>query len=253
MPVLVLAFALAALLYASAGFGGGSAYSAILVLGKTDYTILPAVTLACNLIVVTGGTVSHARKGLIRRDLILPFAALSVPMAWLGGRLQVDQATFSLLLGVALILVGAMLLTQQVDTKPDRPAARRTLWGLGLPVGAGLGLLAGIVGIGGGIFLAPIMHMLRLADTRAIAATASFFILVNSAAGLLGQVAKTGVAEQLLSEFLPLFLAVFIGGQVGSYLGNSVLSPVVIQRVTAVLVIVAAVRLLYTWLLLPAY
>jgi len=252
--ILPTLFALTALLYASVGFGGGSAYSALMVLAGTDFQILPSIALVCNLIVVSGGTFHYARSGLLKRDVVLPFVIPSIPMAWLGGQLLVDKQTFTLLLGVSLLLIGTVLLGRQNDTEARASFSSLRLWGIGLPVGAGLGLLAGIIGIGGGIFLAPLMHLLRLADTRVIAASASFFILVNSVAGLAGQATKMGGTAhlQMLSGYAFLFLAVLIGGQIGSHLGNAVFSPRMVRGMTAALVIYVSLRLLYMGLVAGA-
>jgi uncharacterized membrane protein YfcA len=168
-------------------------------------------------------------------------------MAWLGGQLSVNKPTFILLLGLSLFLSGAILLARRHETEAQPTISPVRLWSIGLSVGAVLGLLAGIVGIGGGIFLAPLMHLLRLANTRTIAASASFFILVNSAAGLVGQATKVGgVAHlQALWEYAPLFLSVLIGGQIGSHLGIAVFSERTVRRMTAALVIYVSLRLLY--------
>jgi hypothetical protein len=120
-------------------------------------------------------------------------------------------------------------------------------WFVGLPVGAAIGFISGMVGIGGGIFLAPCLHLLRLADPKRIAATSSVFILVNSMAGLVGQTAKRGTTAHLgdLADYLWLDLAVFIGGQIGSRLSSQALSGRVVKRLTSVLVLYVAGRLLY--------
>ncbi len=246
MMILATFFLLTAVLYASVGFGGGSTYNALLVLADTDYRILPSIALACNLIVVSGGTLRYARHGYIRRDLVLPFVLLSIPMAWIGGRLSVDKTTFTLLLGFSLLLAGALLISSRAAAASRESFSTLKLWSVGLPLGGALGLLAGIVGIGGGVFLAPAMHMLRVADTRSIAATASFFILVNSAAGLGGHATKEGAAAhfQSLWEYAPLMIAVLIGGQIGSHLGSVVLSPRTVRLLTATLVVYVAIRLI---------
>lgn len=250
MIFLSVMFLLTALAYASVGFGGGSTYNALLVLADVDYRVLPSIALLCNLIVVSGGTVRALRARLLDISLVLPFTLLSVPMALLGGHLPVSREVFVGLLGTALLVAGlAMLLDRSPEEHSDARNTART-WAIGLPVGAFLGLLAGIVGIGGGIFLAPCLHLIRVADPRRIAATASAFIMVNSIAGLIGQTSKNGGLPQLeaMSEYVPLFVAVLIGGQVGSHLGFTILSRQVLRRMTAVLVIYVAARLLYTWI-----
>lgn len=254
MPLLTVAFLLTALAYASVGFGGGSTYNALLVLAEVDYRVLPSVALLCNLIVVTGGTIRAVKYRLLDVSLVLPFTLLSVPMAVIGGRLPVSREEFVLLLGTALLIAGlAMLLDRTAGERLFANSIANT-WLVGLPTGAVLGLLAGIVGIGGGIFLAPVLHLLRATDPRRISATASVFIMVNSVAGLVGQTTKQTGAPRLeaIADFLPLYIAVFAGGQLGSWLGFSLLSPRVLRRLTAVLVIYVAARLLYTWIRLLA-
>lgn len=247
MPVLALLFLVTAALYAAVGFGGGSTYNALLVLAETDYRILPSIALACNLIVVAGGVLQYRQSGDLSLSFALPFVALSIPMAWLGGRVPIEQSTFILLLGLSLLAAGVAMWFQ--PSKPDAapPGSPLVNWFVGLPLGAGFGFLAGIVGIGGGIFLAPCLYLLRLAEAKRIAATASFFIMVNSIAGLVGQTMKQGTIEHLeaLTDYWWLALAVLVGGQIGSRLSTQALSGRVVKRLTAILVIYVAGRLLY--------
>lgn len=247
MPVLALLFLVTAVLYAAVGFGGGSTYNALLVLADTDYRILPSIALACNLIVVTGGVLQYRRSGDLNLRFALPFVALSIPLAWFGGRVPIEQSTFISLLGLSLLAAGFAMWFQPAKSDSGTPASPVITWLVGLPLGAGFGFLAGMVGIGGGIFLAPCLHLLRLAEAKRIAATASFFIMVNSVAGLVGQTMKQGTLEHLeaLTEYWGLALAVLIGGQIGSRLGTRALSGRVVKRLTAVLVIYVAGRLLY--------
>ena len=250
MVMLVVSFLVIAALYASVGFGGGSSYTALLVLVDTDYRLVPIIALICNLIVVAGGTLHFVRAGLLRANVVLPFTILSVPMAWLGGVMPVSKSIFLLILGLALLGAGAAMLIgppQNSSRIQSAPAGR--LWALGLTFGSGLGYLAGVVGIGGGIFLAPVLYLLRLAPPKVVAATASFFILVNSAAGLLGQWQKLGALEMRgdLSAYIWLFPAVLIGGQLGSRAGIRVLNPRTVRLLTAFLVIFVGGRLLFSW------
>ncbi len=247
MPVLALLFFVTAVLYAAVGFGGGSTYNALLVLAETDYRILPSVALLCNLIVVTGGVFQYRRSGDLSLGFALPFVALSIPMAWFGGRVPIDQSTFVLLLGLSLLAAGVAMWFQQPKADAAPPSSPLVNWFVGLPLGAGFGFLAGIVGIGGGIFLAPCLHLLRLAEPKRIAATASFFIMVNSIAGLIGQTMKQATLEHLeaLTDYGWLALAVLIGGQIGSRLSAGALSGRVVKRLTAILVLYVAGRLLY--------
>ena len=247
MPTLALLFFVTAVLYASVGFGGGSTYNAILVLGDTDYRLLPSIALSCNLIVVTGGVWQYRRSGDLNLMFALPFIALSIPMAWFGGTVPIERETFIMFLGLSLLAAGLAMWFQPPESRASPPGAPLVNWFVGLPVGAVIGFLAGMVGIGGGVFLAPCLHLLRLADPKRIAATSSFFIMVNSIAGLLGQTMKQGASAHLgqLTDYVWLGVAVLIGGQVGSRLSTRVLSGHVVKRLTAALVLYVAGRLLY--------
>ena len=245
--MLALLFFVTAVLYASVGFGGGSTYNAILVLGDTDYRLLPSIALSCNLIVVTGGVWQYRRSGDLNLMFALPFIALSIPMAWFGGTVPIERETFIMFLGLSLLAAGLAMWFQPPESRASPPGAPLVNWFVGLPVGAVIGFLAGMVGIGGGVFLAPCLHLLRLADPKRIAATSSFFILVNSIAGLFGQSMKQGASAHLgqLTDYVWLGVAVLIGGQVGSRLSTRVLSGHVVKRLTAALVLYVAGRLLY--------
>ena len=232
-----------ALLYASVGFGGGSTYNALLSFAGFNYLLLPIVSLCCNVAVVSGNTLRFARSGVVpwRRALLL--AAIAAPLAFLGGRTPIKEATFLTLLALSLIAAGlALLLPRRAqDAGEPAPAAR---W---MPLAAApLGYLAGLTGIGGGIFLAPLLHLTRWAEARAIAATTSLFILINSLAGLVGQLAKNGPQTfgVALAGALPLLVAVVLGGQLGSLLALRWLPERVIRWLTAALTIWAGSRLL---------
>ncbi|WP_164115950.1 sulfite exporter TauE/SafE family protein [Sphingorhabdus sp. Alg239-R122] len=247
---LAVFFFLVALLYSSVGFGGGSTYTALLILSGITYQSVPTLSLICNIIVVTGGVWQFARAGHINLARTWPLILISVPAAWLGGNLVIPEKLLVTLLGFALVAAGTHLL---LNWKPVEAGdeSRNVPTPATLLVGGGIGFLSGIVGIGGGIFLAPILYLTRWGSARLIAATCSLFILVNSLAGLTGQIMKTGLetATGNISEYLPLFIAVLIGGQIGSRLGSFSLSQTFIKRATAALILVVAVRLLVrTWL-----
>ena len=236
------------MLYAAVGFGGGSTYNALLVINGTDYRVLPAVALACNIIVVTGGVWRFSKVGLLPVRAMAPFLGASVPAALIGGRLPVSEVLFVGLLGAALLLSGIRLWMQNDPAKTDFEA-RHTPPVLALGVGGAIGLLSGVVGIGGGIFLAPILYALRWDSPRKIAAACSLFILANSLSGLLGQVLKLSDTAllALALPYWPLLPAVFIGGQIGSWLAAGKLNPKYLKRMTAVLILYVAVRLIYKW------
>jgi uncharacterized protein len=232
-----------ALLYASVGFGGGSTYNALLALAGVDYRILPAIALSCNILVVIGGTWRFHRAGLLPWRRALPLVLVSAPFAWAGGLTPIKETLFLALLAASLFLAGLALLFQ-AGAADDTGQQSRTMHLGDLLTGAGVGYLAGLVGIGGGIFLAPYLHYRRWAAAKQVAATASLFILVNSVAGLVGQVTKLGTAGlSSVGANGPLLLAVIAGGQMGSLLGIKILSPQLVRRATAVLVLYVAAQL----------
>jgi uncharacterized protein len=237
------AFFATALLYASVGFGGGSTYSALLSLAGFSFLLLPIVSLACNVVVVTGSTVRFARAGIVPWKRALLLSLIAAPLAFLGGLTPIKETTFLLLLGLSLVVSGLALFVPRAPELEATPAPRsRTMAFAAAP----LGYLAGLVGIGGGIFLAPLLHLTRWAGARQIAATTSLFILINSASGLFGQIAKNGPERfgEALSGALPLLIAVVIGGQLGSLLALKFLPERVIRWLTAALTIWAGSRLL---------
>jgi|TARA_R100001244_G_scaffold20643_9_gene21719 uncharacterized membrane protein YfcA len=245
---LAILFALTAALYASVGFGGGSTYIALLALAALDYRALPIIALLCNIIVVTGGTIRFQLRGLIDWPKIWPILLLSVPAAWLGGRMVVDEENFLMLLGLSLAAAGILLIMEPFIKRAGDGGGRGTRHWLFAPaIGTGIGFLSGMVGIGGGIFLAPILLLTRWSNSRRIAATASVFILFNSIAGLGGQLAKSGLGGggEAVLGYWPLFLGVLLGGQVGSILASKTLPEIWIRRLTALLILYVAVRILW--------
>jgi uncharacterized protein len=235
-------FALVALIYASVGFGGGSTYTALLALWGVEYQLIPIIALLCNIIVVTGGSVRFVRAGLVKWRQVLPLLMVSAPLAFVGGLVPLKQWLFLMILGGALLLSAIALIAQ-----PDKMAPRQFSKPMLLAISGAVGLLAGLSGIGGGIFMAPVLHLVRWADARRIAAFASLYILINSITGLTGQVIKSG-AQSLAgpaSDYWLLLLAVFVGGQLGSLLGMKFLTPRLLRTLTAVLVGYAAIRLLW--------
>lgn len=240
---LTLGFFVTAVLYASVGFGGGSTYSALLLLARFDYRLLPLLSLGCNVVVVTGGTVRFARSGTMPWRGALVLSLVAAPFAFLGGLTPVKQATFLFLLGLSLVLAGLALLLPRAPEREARPARLAKA----MPFAAApLGYLAGIVGIGGGIFFAPLLHLTRWDGARRIAATTSLFILINSLAGIAGQLAKRdpGAFGEAIAYGLPLLIAVVVGGQIGSLLAQRLLPERVIRWLTAALTIWAGSRLL---------
>lgn len=241
--LLALAFFVTALLYASVGFGGGSTYAALLVFSGLDYRLLPLVVLVCNIVVVAGGTARFARAGVTPWRGALVMTALAAPAALLGGLTPIDKTSFMLLLGASLVLTAITMLIPAGAKRTGEPTWLARFMPI---VAAPLGYLAGLVGIGGGIFLAPLLHLTRWRDARAIAATASLFILINSLFGLAGQFLKHGPGAfgGAINAALPLLIAVVIGGQIGSLMAVKILPSRWIRWLTAALVLIVGVRLL---------
>jgi uncharacterized membrane protein YfcA len=242
MPGLAALFFVTALLYGAVGFGGGSTYNALLVLAGADYRAVPLVALVCNIIVVSAGSWRFARSGQVEWRRIWRFFAASIPFAWIGGRLVVAETIFVGLLAASLLAAGLLMLWEP-RWQRDGPPRLTSRW-LEPVAGGGLGFLAGLVGIGGGIFLAPLLYTIRWGTPRAIAGTCAVFILANSIAGLAGQLAKgDGAAGGILADYWPLFPAVLAGGLIGSTLGSSRLDPKYVRILTALLILYVAGRL----------
>lgn len=249
MIMLALSFFVTAVLYAAVGFGGGSTYNALLVLAETDYRILPSIALLCNVIVVSGGAYRFTRAGHVDLSRIAPWVIASVPAAWLGGYLDISETLFVGLLGFSLLAAGLRMLWPHSEGQGVLRIIVSRYRLLPPVIGASLGLLAGFVGIGGGIFLAPILHLLRWDEPRKIAATCSIFILINSLAGLAGHAMKFNDSWFLgsISGYWMLFPAVLIGGQLGSYMGICRLDSNILRLLTALLILYVAIRLLWRW------
>lgn len=237
-------FFLTALVYATAGFAGGSTYLALLALFAFPYEAMPKVALLCNLVVAGGGFWVFWRAGYFSPKQVLPFVLTSIPMAYLGGRIPLGKTLFLWLLALSLLAAGLRMLLSERSFAGQREPSWARAWALGLPIGAALGLLSGLVGIGGGIFLAPVLYFLGWSHSREAAAAAAFFILANSVSGLFGQLAKSGPALDW-GLALPLMAAVLLGGQIGSRIGAGKISKLTLQRVTAALILSVSGRLLW--------
>ncbi|WP_095011198.1 sulfite exporter TauE/SafE family protein [Tsuneonella mangrovi] len=243
MPGLAIAFFITALLYAAVGFGGGSTYSALLAMAGFDYRLLPVLSLACNIVVVSGSSIRFARAGLTPWRGAILLTGIAAPAALLGGLTPIGKGAFLTILGASLVLTGITLLLPRSSANEGEPMAAAKYMPF---IAAPIGYLAGLVGIGGGIFLAPLLHLTRWNGAKQVAATAAFFILVNSMFGLVGQLTKSGFDRigEAVGLGLPLLLAVVIGGQIGSLLAVRFLPQKVIRWMTAALTIWVGGRLL---------
>jgi uncharacterized membrane protein YfcA len=229
--VLVVAF-----LYSSVGHAGASGYIAVMALASLAPAVIKPTALALNIVVATIGTLQFARAGHFHWRLFWPFALASIPMAFLGGRLDLPADWFRLLVGGVLLLSAAYFFwNPAVDEARGRPS---------LPVafgaGGGLGLMAGLTGTGGGIFLTPLLLLAKWARTKEAAATSALFILCNSLAGLAGNFSST---KNIPGFIAPLAAAVVVGGGAGSWFGARRFAPAVIKRILAVVLVIAGVKL----------
>ncbi|RKS55720.1 hypothetical protein BC962_0689 [Gillisia mitskevichiae] len=242
MPIeyLPFIFFFIALFYSSVGFGGGSSYLAILSLILTDFYEIRSTALILNICVVTIGTIIYIKNGVLKPKLIWPFFVLSIPMAYLGALVKLSQNAFFLLLGSALLLAGIFMMLKLIQSRIESVEFSNPKK---LLLGGSIGLLSGISGIGGGIFLSPVLNLLKWKDSRIIASLASVFILVNSLAGLVGlNVAGTFKLDYDL--IFKLIIAVILGGSLGSYLSSKKFNLKILGILTAVLVIYVGLKLI---------
>ncbi|WP_343486305.1 sulfite exporter TauE/SafE family protein [Allomuricauda sp. d1] len=241
--ILTGAFFIIALLYSSVGFGGGSSYLAILTLALTSFFLIRSSALLCNLVVVSSSCFLYYRKGHLPFKKFLPFIITSVPLAFLGATFRLQESVFFIILGASLIISAIALVVQTVQLKSEyQPKAYPKY----IPyfLGGVIGLLSGLVGIGGGIFLAPLLNHLKWEKPIVIASLASFFILVNSVSGIFGLL-NAATFELPLPEILYLVGAVFVGGQIGVRISLGKFSEKTIRLVTAFLVFVVGCRVLF--------
>ncbi|MFS4448902.1 sulfite exporter TauE/SafE family protein [Maribacter sp. 2307UL18-2] len=241
--MLMLGFLVIATLYSSVGFGGGSSYLALLALVFVSFFAIRSTALVCNLIVVSGSSYLYFKKGHLDFKKFLPFILTSIPMAFLGARFRLSEEVFFILLGSALIISALALIFQTVRLKKSEEVSAHYPAYVTYLLGAGIGLLSGLVGIGGGIFLAPILNHMKWDKSIKIAALASFFILVNSVSGI-GGLLTNGTFELPWIEAVGLMVAVGIGGQIGIRLSLSKLTGKGIKVVTAILVLTVGIRVL---------
>ena len=242
MIILPILFFITAILYSSVGFGGGSTYLALLLIWDIPYYIFPVIALFCNIIVVTGNSINYVRAGNHNFKLLLPFLIGSIPLSFFGGTLIINKEIFEILLFLVLSIAGIFLLINNKSYESKNLVTKKLNLFILIFIGSILGLISGIVGIGGGIFLSPILFILKADKPKVIITTASLFILINSISGILGHLSKENVLNEIFL-YWPLFLAVLIGGLFGNYLNLKVFSNRVLAIITSTLVIFVAIRM----------
>ena len=242
MFILSILFFVTAILYSSVGFGGGSTYLALLLIWDIPYYIFPILALVCNVIVVSGNSFNYVRTGNFNSKLLLIYLVGSIPFAFLGGSIAIEKKFFEIILFVVLCLAGFFLLISNRNYSKKKIKINYINPLISIMIGSVVGFVSGIVGIGGGIFLSPILFLLKAAYPKQIVTTASLFILLNSISGILGQLTKENVMNELFNYY-PLFLAVLIGGQIGNFLNLKFLSNRLLAILTSLLVIFVAIRI----------
>ncbi len=244
MIILPIFFFITAILYSSVGFGGGSTYLALLLIWEIPYYIFPVIALFCNIIVVSNNSFNYIRAGNHNIQLLLPFLIGSVPLAFIGGTLLVKKEIFEILLFLVLSLAGFLLLLKNKSFDDTNIEVKKLNIFISFLIGSFLGLVSGIIGIGGGIFLSPILLLLKAEKPKVIATTASLFILINSISGVLGQITKEIVLTEIL-KFWPLYISVLMGSFLGNYLNLKIFSNRTLAIITSLLVIFVSIRMGY--------
>ena len=242
MIILSIFFFITAILYSSVGFGGGSTYLALLLIWDVPYYIFPIIALFCNIIVVSGNSLNYIRSGNLNLKLLTPYLVGSIPFAFYGASISIEKEIFEILLFFVLTIAGIFLLIESKSISKDLIKINQISKFLSISIGSVIGFISGIVGIGGGIFLSPLLFLIKAGHPKHIVTTASLFILINSIFGIAGQLTKNIVFDEFLNYWL-LFLVVLIGGQIGNFLNIKFLSNKMLAFTTSLLVLFVAARM----------
>ena len=242
MLLLAISFLVTAVLYSSVGFGGGSTYLALLIIWSVPYFVFPVIALSCNIIVVSGNCFNYIRAGNLNLKLLIPYLIGSIPLAFIGGSLPIEKELFEILLFSILAAAGTLLLFNFKSYDNKKENYKKIPPVVSILIGGALGFISGVVGIGGGIFLSPILFLIRAGRPKHIITMASLFILINSITGIVGQLTKNEVLSEI-PNYWYLLGAVLIGGQLGNFLNLKVLPTRILALVTALLVIFVALRI----------
>ena len=242
MFILSVLFFITAILYSSVGFGGGSTYLALMLIWDIPYYIFPIIALFCNIIVVSGNSINYIKSGNLNFKLLIPYLIGSIPFAFYGASIQISKNVFEIILFFILTIAGTMLLIESRSLINKEFKINKIPKILSVLIGSVIGFFSGLVGIGGGIFLSPILFLIKAGYPKQIATSASLFILINSIFGVAGQITKDIVFDKFL-DFWPLFLTVLIGGQIGNFLNIKFLSNKILALITSLLVLFVATRI----------
>lgn len=237
--LVVFAVFAVAILYSSVGHGGASGYLAVMALLGVSATVTRPTSLTLNLFVASIAFVQFYRAGHFDWRLFLPFAVGSIPLAYIGGGIHLPTTVYKIILGVTLILAAIRL---AINLKTTEESHRPNVW-LCLLIGAILGLISGLVGVGGGIFLTPILLLMNWTETKTAAGISALFILVNSISGLLGNRAQI---LELPSVVWFWIAAAIVGGIIGATLGSTRFNSLTLRRVLAFGLVIAGLKLFLT-------
>ena len=240
--LLAILFFVTAILYSSVGFGGGTTYLALLSIWGVPYLVFPVIALSCNIIVVSGNCFNYIKAGNLNFKLLIPYLIGSIPLAYIGGATSIEKSFFEILLFIVLLSAGILLLVKFKSYDDNEENYKKIPLFISILIGGCLGFISGVVGIGGGIFLSPILFLLRAGQPKHIVTTASLFILINSVSGIIGQLTKNVVLSEIVNYWY-LLAAVFIGGQIGNFLNLKIFPTRFLALVTALLVLFVAIRL----------
>ena len=247
MIVLATLFLVTAVLYSSVGFGGGSTYLAILLIWEVPYFIFPVIALSCNIIVVLGNCFNYIKAGNLNLKLLTPYLIGSIPLAFIGGTLPIERNFFEIILFLVLSAAGLLLLSNFKSYDDKEENYKKIPIIISILIGGILGFISGIVGIGGGIFLSPILFLIRAGKPKHIVTTASLFILINCIFGIIGQLTKNAVLSEI-GNYWYLLAAVFLGGQIGNFLNLKVFPARMLALLTSILVLFVAARIGFNFL-----
>ena len=242
MGLLAILFLVTAILYSSVGFGGGSTYLALLLIWGIPYSVFPVIALSCNIIVVSGNCFNYIRAGNLNLKLLIPYLVGSIPLAYIGGSLPIEKKLFEILLFLVLATAGTLLLFNFKSYNDREESYQKIPVPISIVIGGIIGFTSGLVGIGGGIFLSPILFLIRAGRPKHIVTSASLFILINSIFGIIGQLTKNTVLLEI-QNYWYLLAVVFIGGQVGNFLNLKIFPTRILALATASLVLFIAIRM----------
>jgi uncharacterized membrane protein YfcA len=242
MIILSIFFLITSILYSSVGFGGGSTYLALMLIWEIPFYIIPILALCCNIIVVSGNSINYVRSGNLNLNLLVPYLIGSIPFAFFGASISISKELFEIILFIILFIAGILLLIKNKSYRDDQIKINSVPKAVSIFIGSVIGFFSGIVGIGGGIFLSPILFLMKAGYPRHIATAASLFILINSIFGVAGQLTKNIVFDEFLN-YWPLFLCVLVGGQIGNLLNIKFLSNKTLTIITSMLVIFVSIRM----------